>query len=59
VLLSEACLPIYPPHLLYAQLFAEAKARVNACATPTAADAERRYVKRCAPGHARAYPKPT
>ncbi|KAK9842052.1 hypothetical protein WJX81_006318 [Elliptochloris bilobata] len=46
VLLSEACLPIYPPHLLWAQLMAEDKARVNACATPTPEDAERRYVKR-------------
>ena len=49
VLLSEACLPIYPPHLLWAQLLAEARARVNACAAPTAADAARRYVKRCVP----------
>lgn len=47
VLLSEACLPIYPPHLLWLQLLAEDKARVNACAAPTAADAERRFVKRC------------
>ncbi len=47
VLLSEACLPIYPPHLLWLQLLAEGKARVNACAAPTAADAERRFVKRC------------
>ena len=48
VLLSEACLPMYPPHLLWAQLMAEQKARVNACAAPTAEDAERRFVARCA-----------
>ena len=51
VLLSEACLPIYPPQLLWAQLMGEQKARVNACAAPTPEDAERRYVARRAPVH--------
>ena len=31
VLLSESCLPLYPPTLTYAQLISEPKSRINAC----------------------------
>ena len=31
VLLSESCLPLYPPTLTYAQLVSEPKSRINAC----------------------------
>ena len=34
ILLSEACVPIYPPEVLYLQLLSEDKARVNACHSP-------------------------
>lgn len=31
VLLSESCLPLYPPTLVYAQLISEPKSRINGC----------------------------
>eukprot|EP00798_Chlamydomonas_sp_ICE-L_P022984 gene22984-30172_t len=31
ILLSESCLPLYPPEVMYAQLMAEGKSRINAC----------------------------
>ena len=31
VLLSESCLPLYPPTLMYAQLISEPKSRINGC----------------------------
>ena len=31
VLLSESCLPLYPPTLTYAQLVSEPESRINAC----------------------------
>ena len=32
LLVSEVCIPLYPPTVLYAQLMAEDKSRLNACA---------------------------
>ena len=31
VMLTESCIPLYSPLVLYAQLMSEAKSRVNAC----------------------------
>lgn len=31
MLLSESCIPLYPPTLTYQQLMSEPKSRVNAC----------------------------
>ncbi len=31
VLLSDSCLPLYPPATIYLQLVAEQRSRVNAC----------------------------
>jgi len=33
VLLSEACTPIHPPEVIYAQAMHETKSRINACLT--------------------------
>ena len=33
VLLSESCLPLYPPEVLYVQLLSEDKARINSCSS--------------------------
>lgn len=48
VLLSEACIPLYPPHVLYTQLMYERLSRIDACAENTEADMVRRCVNRCA-----------
>lgn len=31
MLLSESCVPLYPPALIYQQLMSEPKSRINAC----------------------------
>ncbi len=31
MLLSESCVPLYPPALIYQQLISEPKSRINAC----------------------------
>ena len=31
VMLSEACIPLYPPTLVYQQLISEPLSRINAC----------------------------
>ena len=31
VLLSESCIPLYPPAVVYQQLISEPRSRVNAC----------------------------
>ena len=35
MLLSEAGIPLYPPHVLYHQLITETKSRLMGCVTPT------------------------
>ena len=40
VLVSEACLPLYPPVLFYTQVMGEPKARINACRQYNWADDE-------------------
>ena len=47
VLLSERCLPLYPPGALYAQLMAEQLSRIHACANSSPADQQRRVMGRC------------
>eukprot|EP00884_Botryococcus_braunii_P021242 jgi/Botrbrau1/7801/Bobra.0159s0229.1 len=49
VLLSEACVPLYPPHVLYTQLMYERRSRLDACAENTEADMVRRCVNRWDP----------
>ncbi|KAK9812629.1 hypothetical protein WJX72_000912 [[Myrmecia] bisecta] len=49
LLLSETCLPIYPPQVLYAQVMSEVYSRVNACNLHTIEDARRRSVERWHP----------
>lgn len=34
LLVSEACVPMYPPTVLYASLMADDKSRINACRLP-------------------------
>lgn len=34
IFLSESCIPLYPHHIVYAQLMAESKSRIHACANP-------------------------
>jgi hypothetical protein len=31
VLLSESCIPLYPPQTVYQQLMAESRSRINGC----------------------------
>ena len=46
VLLSETCLPLGPPHVLYLQYLSEPLARINACKQDTVEDAYRRGLDR-------------
>ena len=47
LLLSERCLPLYPPGALYAQLMSEQLSRIHACAADSPADQQRRVMHRC------------
>ena len=49
VLLSEHCLPLYPPGALYAQLVLENLSRLHACASATPEDISRRVLWRWVP----------
>lgn len=42
MLLSEACLPLYPPHVMWAEAFTYAGSRVHACKADTPQDEQRR-----------------
>lgn len=49
VLLSESCIPLYPPGLVWLQLLAEERSRINACANDTdVEDVSRRMPHRSA-----------
>ena len=48
VLLSESCIPLYPALLVWAELLAEPRSRINACAdAANPDDANRRMTYRC------------
>ncbi|KAK9831707.1 hypothetical protein WJX74_006651 [Apatococcus lobatus] len=49
VLLSETCLPLGPPHVMYLQYLSEPLARINACKQDTVEDAYRRGLDRWQP----------
>ncbi|KAK9862348.1 hypothetical protein WJX84_002596 [Apatococcus fuscideae] len=49
ILLSETCLPLGPPHMLYLQFLSERLARINACKQDTVEDAYRRGLDRWQP----------
>jgi Core-2/I-Branching enzyme len=46
MLLSEACLPLYPPHVVWAEAFAARLSRVHACKQDTPEDKQRRNVEK-------------
>lgn len=48
MLLSEACLPLYPPHVVWAEAFASQLSRVHACKADTPEDEDRRNLAKCA-----------
>ena len=48
VLLSETCVPLFPPASVWLQLMHESRSRLNACARNTTADINRRMIFRCA-----------
>ena len=50
VLLSESCVPLFPPATVWLQLMHEARSRLNACARNDTADINRRMVFRRARG---------
>lgn len=46
MLLSEACLPLYPPHVVWAEAFATRLSRVHACKQDTPEDEQRRNIEK-------------
>lgn len=44
MLLSEACLPLYPPHVVWAEAFATRLSRVHACKRDMPEDEQRRNI---------------
>ena len=46
VLLSETCVPLFPPAAVWLQLMHESRSRLNACARNTTADINRRMIFR-------------
>ena len=46
VLLSESCVPLFPPATVWLQLMQERRSRLNACARNDTADIERRMIFR-------------
>lgn len=46
VLLSETCVPLFPPAAVWLQLMHESRSRLNACARNTTADVNRRMIFR-------------
>ena len=46
LLLSESCVPLYPPAVTWARLLGERTSRINACAWPIKGDANRRMTFR-------------
>ena len=46
MLLSEACLPLYPPHVVWAEAFASRRSRMHACKQDTPEDEQRRNIEK-------------
>ena len=49
LLLSESCVPLYPPAIVWSRVLTEPLSRINACADSSAADVRRRMTYRCPP----------
>lgn len=49
MLLSEACLPLYPPHVVWAEALAARLSRVHACKRDTPEDEQRRNIDKWEP----------
>ncbi len=47
VLLSESCMFLYPPAVVFLEALSERRSRINACAWPVVGDYIRRNVQRC------------
>ena len=47
VLLSESCMFLYPPAVVFLETLWERRSRINACAWPVVGDSNRRNVQRC------------
>ena len=48
LLASETCLPMYPPHVLYAELISGGRSRIHACKLDTSEEQKRRLDWKCA-----------
>ena len=48
LLASETCLPIYPPHVLYAELMSSGLSRTHACKLDSPEEEKRRSDWKCA-----------
>jgi len=48
LLASETCLPMYPPHVLYAELMSNGRSRIHACKLDTWEEQKRRLDWKCA-----------
>ncbi len=47
LLASESCLPMYPPHVLYAELISSGRSRIHACKLDTWEEQKRRLDWKC------------